>query len=117
MTDWHWLATNGGTSIYANSMIRAFSQTDMEQVLEVWLAASIKAHDFIAPEYWRSQLESMRHTYLPSSEVHVCEQGQTVVGFYALLKIRLLPFLLLLIFREQALGNLSSPMPRPSAAS
>ena len=72
-----------GTSIYAKSMIRVFSQTDMDQVLEVWLAASIKAHDFIAPEYWRSQLESMRDIYLPSSEVHVYAQGQRVVGFYA----------------------------------
>ena len=67
-------------------MIRAFSQTDMDQVLEVWLAASLKAHDFIAPEYWRSQLESMRNIYVPASEAYVYDQGQRVVGFYALVE-------------------------------
>ena len=67
-------------------MIRAFSQTDMAQVLAVWLAASIKAHDFIASEYWHSQLENMRNIYLPRSEVYVYEAGQRVVGFYALVE-------------------------------
>ena len=56
----------------------------MDQVLEVWLAASLKAHDFIAPEYWRSQLESMRNIYIPASEAYVYKQGKRVVGFYAL---------------------------------
>ncbi|MBD7959130.1 N-acetyltransferase [Comamonas avium] len=65
-------------------MIRNFSQTDIDMLLDVWLSASIKAHDFVASEFWDSQLKSMRNTYIPASEVYVYEKGQTVIGFYAL---------------------------------
>lgn len=70
-------------------MIRAFTESDMEDVLDVWLSASLKAHDFIAPDFWRSQLENMRSTYIPASEVYVYESGSTVIGFYALLENKL----------------------------
>lgn len=70
-------------------MIREFSQSDMDAVLDVWLSASIKAHDFVAPDFWRSKLDSMRNTYIPASEVHVYEDGAKLLGFYALLEDRL----------------------------
>lgn len=66
-------------------MIRAFSKTDMASVLDVWLSASIKAHDFINADFWRAQLENMRHIYLPAAAVYVYEEHSQVIGFYALL--------------------------------
>ncbi|ATG74087.1 GCN5 family acetyltransferase [Zobellella denitrificans] len=65
-------------------MIRKNQPQDTEAVLNIWLAASIKAHDFISSEFWLSQLENMRRLYLPASEVYVYEQDGDVVGFYAL---------------------------------
>lgn len=70
-------------------MIRTFSKTDMDAVLDVWLDASIKAHNFIVSDFWRSQLGSMRNIYLPSSEIWVHEKNGIVVGFFALLGDRL----------------------------
>lgn len=65
-------------------MIRPVKSQEVEAVLDIWLTASIQAHDFIEAEFWRSQLDNMRDVYLPASEVFVYEQAGDVVGFYAL---------------------------------
>lgn len=54
-------------------MIRQCTHADMELVLEIWLNASVKAHDFVSPDFWQSQLENMRSIYLPASDVYVYE--------------------------------------------
>ncbi|HHG3405518.1 N-acetyltransferase [Vibrio parahaemolyticus] len=65
-------------------MIRKYNENDMDSVLEIWLNASVKAHDFISAEFWESQLENMRNIYIPASETYVYEVESKVVGFYAL---------------------------------
>ena len=65
-------------------MIRRYQVSDLDSVLDIWLAASIEAHDFVGPEFWRSKVDDMRKLYIPASEVFVCEHNSKVVGFYAL---------------------------------
>lgn len=65
-------------------MIRIASNNDIEAILEIWLSASIKAHSFIEPSFWQSQVENMRSIYLPSSEVYVYEDEKALLGFYAI---------------------------------
>ncbi|OKP02033.1 N-acetyltransferase [Xenorhabdus eapokensis] len=65
-------------------MIRPFTKADMDAVLSIWLEASIKAHNFVAAEFWQSQVKNMKSIYIPASEVHVYVQSSNVVGFYAL---------------------------------
>ena len=66
-------------------MIRAFEHDDMERILDIWLKASIKAHDFIDASYWQSHLEAMRDVYIPGSETYVVEDQSGVLGFCCLL--------------------------------
>ena len=66
-------------------MIRVFEQHDMERVLEIWLSASIKAHDFIDAAYWQSHTATMRDVYIPASETYVLEDQSGVQGFCSLL--------------------------------
>lgn len=70
-------------------MIRKYNKNDLDSVLEIWLNASIKAHDFILAEFWESQVESMRNIYIPASEVYVYEIDSKVIGFFALYESRL----------------------------
>ena len=56
----------------------------MDAVLDIWLTASIKAHDFIDSSFWESQVENMRKVYIPASETHVYMQNARAIGFYAL---------------------------------
>ncbi|WP_038179468.1 N-acetyltransferase [Vibrio rhizosphaerae] len=65
-------------------MIRKYSEEDLDSVLDIWLKASVKAHDFVSAEFWESQVENMRNIYIPASEVWVFETESQVVGFYAL---------------------------------
>ncbi len=65
-------------------MIRAYQQTDIDQILSIWLDASIKAHNFIEKEFWESKVIDMREIYLPASEIFVFEEDGMIKGFVAL---------------------------------
>ena len=65
-------------------MIRKSNGSDIDLVLDIWLSASIKAHDFIEASFWESQVENMRNIYIPASETYVFESDSKVVGFYSL---------------------------------
>ncbi|PML52763.1 N-acetyltransferase [Vibrio lentus] len=65
-------------------MIREYNPTDIEAVLDIWLTASIKAHDFVAPEFWESQVANMRDLYIPASTTYVYQVDGEVRGFYSL---------------------------------
>ncbi|GAA5138508.1 N-acetyltransferase [Alloalcanivorax gelatiniphagus] len=65
-------------------MIRDYRPADIDQVLAIWLAASIEAHHFIEPAFWQSKMGEMRNVYIPASETFVYEDEGVVVGFYSL---------------------------------
>ena len=65
-------------------MIRKFRDDDLDVVLDIWLQASIKAHDFVEPEFWKSQVENMRNIYIPASDSYVFVKNSEVIGFYSL---------------------------------
>ncbi|TBW57720.1 N-acetyltransferase [Marinobacter halodurans] len=65
-------------------MIREYTQADVDQILEIWLSASIEAHHFIEPEFWHSTINDMRDVYIPASETFVLESERTVIGFHSL---------------------------------
>lgn len=65
-------------------MIREYNPADIEAVLDIWLTASIKAHDFVVPEFWESQVANMRDLYIPASTTYVYQVDGEVRGFYSL---------------------------------
>ena len=65
-------------------MIRDYRAADIDQILAIWLSASIKAHDFIESEFWKSKVSEMRDVYIPASETLVYEAEGEIVGFYSL---------------------------------
>ncbi|MCW4444076.1 N-acetyltransferase [Vibrio splendidus] len=65
-------------------MIRECNPADIEAVLDIWLTASIKAHDFVAPEFWESQVANMCDLYIPASTTYVYQVDGEVRGFYSL---------------------------------
>ncbi len=65
-------------------MIRNFKESDMDQVISIWLEASIKAHDFVENEFWISKVDDMKNVYLPSGETYIYEKDGTLKGFVSL---------------------------------
>jgi putative acetyltransferase len=64
-------------------MIRAFESSDMNDVLDIWLKASIEAHSFVGREFWESKVDDMRKTYIPSSDTYVFTDNE-IKGFFSL---------------------------------
>lgn len=64
-------------------MIRELEERDVDAVMRIWLEGNVQAHDFVAPEYWRSHWEAVREA-LPRATVYVYEEGARVRGFIGL---------------------------------
>lgn len=62
-------------------MIRKMTCQDLERVGEIWLAASLAAHDFVPAEFWRANLSTMTQELLPRSESYVSLAEQNLDGF------------------------------------
>ncbi|SIP95689.1 N-acetyltransferase [Marinobacterium stanieri] len=86
-------------------MIRPRTDRDIEAILDIWLQASIKAHDFVPDEFWEAQVDDMRTLYIPASETFVFEQNADVVGFYSLNEDRLAAIFVLPEQQGQGIGK------------
>ncbi|MGF1754602.1 N-acetyltransferase [Vibrio makurazakiensis] len=65
-------------------MIRRYVSNDTDAILDIWLSASIKAHDFVDAGFWESQVDNMRDVYIPASKTYVFVLDSRIVGFYSL---------------------------------
>jgi putative acetyltransferase len=71
------------------NMIRPYHPKDSDAVLDLWLKASILAHDFVLETFWHEQLPAMRDLYLPQAETLVLEEKGHILGFASLHEQRL----------------------------
>ncbi|SBS33731.1 putative N-acetyltransferase YjaB [Marinomonas aquimarina] len=85
--------------------VRECKVEDRNAVLSVWLTASIKAHDFVPPDFWAEQVSAMRDGYLPSAQVYVYEREGQVVGFYALRHNTLAALFVAPDYQSQGIGR------------
>lgn len=67
-------------------MIREFTQTDLDCVMEIWLNTNLKAHNFIPEEYWKRNFTAVKEM-LPQAEIYVYEDDVTcqISGFIGIL--------------------------------
>ncbi|HSH49152.1 MAG TPA: GNAT family N-acetyltransferase [Halomonas sp.] len=66
-------------------MIRPATAEDIPLLVDIWLRASTRAHDFIPEAFWVSRADAMARDLLPSAEeVTVLEVEGRVIGFIAL---------------------------------
>ena len=63
-------------------MIRKMEETDISDVLQIWLETNIRAHNFIEKEYWTGNYEMVKQI-LPEAEVYVyeAEKSGQIEGF------------------------------------
>lgn len=64
--------------------IRAYRETDLDEVLDAWYTASVVAHSFLPTEFFPAERERVATQWLPMAETHVAEIDGHVVGFVAL---------------------------------
>ena len=66
-------------------MIRKYVPGDCDALIEIWLAASRVATPFLTEEFLAYEQDNIRNNHLPNAETWVFEQGDSVVGFIALI--------------------------------
>ena len=67
----------------------ASGREDLSVCADIWLAASVAAHGFVAPDFWKNHHAAMRDLYLPASSVLVAENTGRIGGFSAVREDRL----------------------------
>lgn len=65
--------------------IRENKKAEIDTLVDIWYQSSLKAHDFIDKDYWKSQREEMKEKYLPMSETYVISNNTEIVGFISML--------------------------------
>ncbi len=86
-------------------MLRKFELNDMDEVINIWLEASLKSHDFVDKSYWCSAAEDMRTIYIPDSDSYVYEYESVVCGFFSLFENSLAALFVLPAFQGKGFGT------------
>ena len=86
-------------------VIRKMEFSDMDDILDIWLKASVKAHNFVKNEFWESQVEAMRDIYIPTSDTYVFKENNTIKGFFSLSKNNLAALFVSVEFQGQGIGQ------------
>ena len=64
-------------------MIRKFEKEDINAVMEIWKNENIRAHNFIAKEYWENNYKYVKDI-LPDADIYVYILDEQIVGFVGL---------------------------------
>ncbi len=66
-------------------MIRFYNKDDLCSIMDIWLDSNIKAHNFIAPIYWRNNF-SMVKEMMPQARLYVYEHQKELAGFIGIME-------------------------------
>lgn len=66
-------------------MIRPYTPSDCEPLLDVWARAAARAHAFLPPAFLEAERENIPKVYLPIAETWVWDEDGRVVAFMSLL--------------------------------
>lgn len=64
-------------------MIERLQKNDIHTVAEIWLDTNLKAHDFIAAQYWKDHFTAVKEMLL-QAEVYVYKENDGIQGFLGL---------------------------------
>ena len=66
-------------------MIRKYKETDLENLLNVWYAASSLAHPFLEEAFQQQERENIRNIYIPNTETWVYVEAGELIGFISMI--------------------------------
>lgn len=65
-------------------MIREMKNEETNDIMKIWLDASIHAHDFIPAEYWQNNYSIVKEKYVPLSKTYVYLEADNILGFISI---------------------------------
>lgn len=79
---------------------------DFKRLADIWLSSSIKAHYFIAQNYWENNKLKIQQEYLPNAEIYVAEIEGNVYGFIALIENKVAAIFVAPNYQGRGIGRL-----------
>lgn len=61
-------------------MIRKCRETDIDDVMKIWLEENIKTHSFISSSYWKENFEEVK-VLMHGADTYVSENNGVITGF------------------------------------
>lgn len=66
-------------------MMRNMQVEDINRIMEIWLASTIKSHGFISEKYWQSKVPAIKVQIQSQANTIVWEEKGKIVGFISLI--------------------------------
>ncbi len=66
-------------------MIKQLDNSNIEEVMDIWLKTNITAHSFIPKQYWIKNYSIVKDEYIPISETFIYEEDNIVKGFISMI--------------------------------
>ncbi|UPW19959.1 GNAT family N-acetyltransferase [Agarivorans sp. TSD2052] len=85
--------------------MRQAKNTDYDDISEIWLSASLRAHDFLPGKYWWERQEALQRLYQFKSEVWVAEVSKQICGFLALVDHKLIALFVAPNWQRRGIGS------------
>lgn len=67
-------------------MIEQMQDSQIDEVMNIWLEATIKGHPFIEKEYWQANYEVVKTQYLPIAKTFVYKEEDKIQGFISIIE-------------------------------
>jgi len=67
-------------------MIEKMQDSQMDEVMHIWLEATIKGHPFIGREYWQANYEVVKTQYLPIAKTFIYKEEEQIQGFISIIE-------------------------------
>jgi len=86
-------------------MIRAYKDTDLDQVIDIWHKSSTIAHPFLQDAFVEKVRKAMHQVYIPKSRTWVYEREKEVIGFISMNDTEIVGLFLLPDYFGQGIGT------------
>nr|WP_307775840.1 N-acetyltransferase [uncultured Cetobacterium sp.] len=67
-------------------MIKKLENKNIDEIMKLWLKATIKAHPFINENYWKDSYVVVKDIYIPIADTFIYEENNKIKGFIAVIE-------------------------------
>ncbi|WP_439879631.1 GNAT family N-acetyltransferase [Pontibacter sp. MBLB2868] len=61
-------------------IVRNVKENELWEVVDLWFETSVRAHNFIAADFWERNRHAMATKYLPNAETYVAFVEKEIIG-------------------------------------
>lgn len=86
-------------------MIKILQPNQIDDVMNIWLASTTRAHPFIPESYWARNFMIVKKQYLPNAVTFTAEEDGQVQGFISMMGNHIGALFIAPAFQKQGIGS------------